>query len=337
VFESRHSDQILDPPIANHVRFSGAGRERQLAARRGTAGAQAPASRPQPARSALPRSQLAAPPGASPVNQFTAVRPRPAEKDAGCDGTRGEMARVAIRVLGCGDAFGSGGRLQTCFFVIAGRERFLIDCGSTAMVAMRRFGVDPATIDRVFLSHLHGDHFGGLPFLLLEAQHISRRRRPLTIVGPRGTRERLVAAQEALFPGSGRTAWRFPLEFVELEPGRTETVGGVAVTAYPVEHPSGSAAFALRFSCGGRRIAYSGDTEWTEQLIELARDSDLLIVECYAVAPKGRYHLDLETLNRRRGDLGAKRVMLTHMSQAMLEQLDGIDWETAADGLLVTI
>jgi len=247
------------------------------------------------------------------------------------------MAGVAIRVLGCGDAFGSGGRLQTCFFVTAGRDRFLIDCGTTAMVAMRRFGVDPATIDRVFLSHLHGDHFGGLPFLLLEAQHISKRRRPLTIVGPPSTRERLLAAQEALFPGSSRTAWRFPLEFVELAPGRTETLGGVAVTAYPVEHPSGSAAFALRFACGGRRIAYSGDTEWTEQLIELAEGNDLLIVECYAVTRKGRYHLDLETLNRHRRDLHARRLLLTHMSQAMLEQLDGIDWETAEDGLLIEL
>jgi len=247
------------------------------------------------------------------------------------------MARVVIRVLGCGDAFGSGGRLQTCFFVIAGRERFLIDCGSTAMVAMHRFGVDPATIDRVFLSHLHGDHFGGLPFLLLEAQHISRRRRPLTIVGPPGTRERLLAAQEALFPGSARTTWRFPLEFVELKPGGAQNLGGIAVTAYPVEHPSGSAAYALRFAYDGRDFAYSGDTEWTDQLIELAEGSDLLIVECYAVTRRGRYHLDLETLNRRRADLHAKRVLLTHMSQAMLEQIDGIDWETAEDGLLVEL
>ncbi len=246
------------------------------------------------------------------------------------------MASVAIRVLGCGDAFGSGGRLQTCFFVDAGEERFLIDCGSTALVAMRRFGIRPAVIDRVFLSHLHGDHFGGLPFFLLEAQHVSRRRRPLTIVGPRGTRERLLATQEALFPGSGRTAWRFPLEFIELDPG-TRTLAGIAVTAYPVEHPSGSPAYALGFSCAGRRIAYSGDTAWTEQLIELADGSDLFILECYAVAPTGRYHLDLETLNRRRGDLRAKRLMLTHMGPAMLEQIDRIDWETAEDGLLVEL
>jgi ribonuclease BN (tRNA processing enzyme) len=247
------------------------------------------------------------------------------------------MARVAIRVLGCGDAFGSGGRLQTSFFVTAGRDRFLIDCGATALVAMRRFGVDPATIDRVFLSHLHGDHFGGLPFLLLEAQHVSQRRRPLTILGPAGMRERLFAAQEALFPGSGRTAWRFPLEFVELAPGSTETSGGVAVTAYPVEHPSGSEAFALRFACRGRQFAFSGDTEWTDQLIALAEGSDLMIVECYSLTRKGRYHLDLETLNRRRRDLRAKRVLLTHMSQTMLERLDAIDWETAEDGLLVEL
>jgi ribonuclease BN (tRNA processing enzyme) len=247
------------------------------------------------------------------------------------------MARVAIRVLGCGDAFGSGGRLQTSFFVTAGRERFLIDCGATALIAMRRFGIEPSAIDRVFLSHLHGDHFGGLPFLLLEAQHVSRRRRPLTIVGPPGVRERLFATQEALFPGSGRTAWRFPLEFVELGPGSTGTWGGVVVTAYPVEHPSGSAAFALRFACSGRQFAFSGDTEWTDQLIELAEGSDLLIVECYSVSRKGRYHLDLETLNRRRLDLRSRRVLLTHMGQAMLDRLDGIGWETAEDGLLLEL
>src|SRR5918995_4643256 len=180
------------------------------------------------------------------------------------------MAKVAVRVLGCGDAFGSGGRFQTCFFVSAGRDRFLIDCGATSLVAMRRFGVDPSAIDTVFLSHLHGDHFAGLPFLLLEAQFVTRRSRPLTIVGPSGTRQRLLDALELLFPDSGQTAWRFPLEFLELEPHRSARAGGVAVTAYPVEHPSGAPSFALQFGCGGRRIGYSGDTEWTDQLIEVA-------------------------------------------------------------------
>ena len=247
------------------------------------------------------------------------------------------MARVTIQVLGSGDAFGSGGRLQTCFLLRAGDERFLVDCGATALVAMRRFGVAPDTIDGVFLSHLHGDHFGGLPFLLLEAQFISRRERPLTIVGPPGTRERLQATLEVLFPGSSGTRWRFPLSFVELAAHQQRRLGGVTVTAYPVEHPSGAPSYALQLVCGGRRIAYSGDTAWTEQLIEVARGSDLLIVECYAFEPKPGHHLDFGTLSRHRAELDSRRVLLTHMSAEMLGRLDGIDWESAEDGLLLEL
>ena len=247
------------------------------------------------------------------------------------------MTKVAVRVLGCGDAFGSGGRFQTCFFVSAGQDRFLIDCGATSLVAMRRFGVDPGAIDTVFVSHLHGDHFAGLPFLLLEAQFVAERSRPLTIVGPSGTRQRLLDALELLFPGSGATIWRFPLDFVELEPHRSARVGGVAVTAYPVEHPSGAPSFALRFACNGRLIGYTGDTEWTDQLIEVASGADLLITECYAFDRKPSHHLDFQTLSSRRHELGAKRVLLTHMSQAMLDRLDRIGWEAAEDGLLIEV
>jgi ribonuclease BN (tRNA processing enzyme) len=247
------------------------------------------------------------------------------------------MAKVAVRVLGSGDAFGSGGRFQTCFFVSAGRDRFLIDCGATALIAMQRFGVDPGTIDAIFLSHLHGDHFAGLPFLLLEAQFVSRRQRPLTVVGPPGTRQRLHDAQEVLFPGSSRVAWGFPLHLVELEPGRTESYGGVAVTTYPAAHPSGAPSFALRFACGQHLIGYSGDTEWTDQLIQVASGADLLITECYGFEPNASHHLDFRTLSSRRTDLQAKRVLLTHMSRKMLDRLDEIDWEIAEDGLLLEL
>jgi ribonuclease BN (tRNA processing enzyme) len=247
------------------------------------------------------------------------------------------MAKVAVRVLGCGDAFGSGGRFQTCFFVSAGRARFLIDCGATALVAMRRFGVDPGTIDTIFLSHLHGDHFAGLPFLLMEAQYVGQRQRPLTVVGPPTMRQRLLEAQEVLFPGSSQMTWYFPLHFVELEPGQTQNCGGVAVTAFPVRHPSGAPAFALRFACGRRLIGYSGDTEWTDQLIQVASGADLLITECYGFDRKPGHHLDFQTLSSRRQELRAKRLLLTHMSQDMLDRFDGIGWEAAEDGLLVEL
>jgi len=74
-----------------------------------------------------------------------------------------------VQFVGSGDAFGSGGRFNTCFLVAGTKTRFLIDCGASTPVALKRAGIDLDGIDGVALTHLHGDHFGGLPFLLLSA------------------------------------------------------------------------------------------------------------------------------------------------------------------------
>ena len=84
---------------------------------------------------------------------------------------------MKIQFLGCGDAFGAGGRFNTCFMVDAADTRFLIDCGATSLVAMNRLGVDPNTIDKILLTHLHGDHYGGVPFMLVHAHSASKRDR----------------------------------------------------------------------------------------------------------------------------------------------------------------
>jgi ribonuclease BN (tRNA processing enzyme) len=252
------------------------------------------------------------------------------------------MAHVTVRVLGCGDAFGSGGRMQACFLLEAGRDRVLIDCGATSMVAMRQQGIDPDLVNTVLLSHLHGDHFGGLPFFLMAAQFVSARTRPLELAGPPGMRDRLFATMEVLFPGSSKIAWRFPLEIAELAAGRTDRFGEVTVLPYLVKHPSGAPPFALRLTCKDQVIAYSGDTEWTEALLKVAQGADLFIVECFAYAPKSKSHLDFQTLCARRPDLGAKRMVLTHMSQDTLARIDRqdlarLDMEAAHDGMVIKL
>ena len=75
---------------------------------------------------------------------------------------------MRLTVIGCGDAFGAGGSLQTSFHVRAAGSTFLIDCGATTLIGMRRLGLQPNDIDTVFVTHLHGDHFGGLPWLLVD-------------------------------------------------------------------------------------------------------------------------------------------------------------------------
>ncbi|MCJ2077611.1 MBL fold metallo-hydrolase [Methylobacterium sp. E-016] len=225
---------------------------------------------------------------------------------------------MELRVLGCGDAFGSGGRLHTCFHVEASTTRFLIDCGASALIAMRRFAVDPNGIETVFLTHLHGDHFGGLPFLILDAQLVSRRTTPLTIVGPPGLRGRLPALMEAMFPGSSKVERKFALQVVEIEPETPTEVNGVEVRAFQVKHPSGSPSFALRLTFRGKVICYTGDTEWVDALIPAALGADLLIAEAYTAERPVRYHLDWAMLERHLPEIAAKSVLLTHMSPDML-------------------
>ncbi|GJE82687.1 MBL fold metallo-hydrolase [Methylorubrum thiocyanatum] len=247
---------------------------------------------------------------------------------------------MRLQVLGCGDAFGSGGRFNTCFHVdpSAGGDgdAFLIDCGASSLIAIRRFGVDPNRIRSVFLTHLHGDHFGGLPWLILDGQLVSGRTRPLTVVGPPGTAERLPAAMEVLFPGSSTAERRFAVEVVEIEAGRPIEVAGVSVTAFAMRHPSGAPAHALRIESAGRVVSYTGDTEWVEDIVAAGRGADLMIAEGYTVERPVKFHLDWATLNRRLPEIGPKRLMLTHMSPEMIAHPpDG--YIAAEDGLVVAL
>jgi ribonuclease BN (tRNA processing enzyme) len=241
-----------------------------------------------------------------------------------------------VTFLGSGDALGSGGRFQACFAVRAGADHVLLDCGASSLVAMRRFGVDPTAVDAVIVSHLHGDHFGGLPFLVLAGQ-FGRRTRPLRIAGPPGVEARVRAAMEVLFPGSSTVERRFALEFVDLQPGRATRIGALDVTAFEVAHPSGAPALALRLAAGGRVLAYSGDTAWTETLLEVARDADLFVCEAYFYEKVVPHHLDYRTLLAHRDRLGCRRLLLTHMSEDMLARLplSGVEW--AEDGRSVSL
>ena len=247
---------------------------------------------------------------------------------------------MKLKVVGSGDAFGSGGRANTCFLVQTGKIKVAIDFGATSLVQMRRLDLDPKAIDVIVLSHLHGDHFGGIPFLLLYRQFDCAKRRPLTIVGPPGTRERLLAASEIFFPGSSTIDWKFDLTVIDLPVGEVWTNGDLELVSHEVIHPSGAPSTGIRLRIGGKLIAYSGDTQWTEALYEIADGADLFICECYKPSGSPVYHMSFENIVRHRERLRARRIMLTHMSDEMLGRVaeaEAAGYETARDGLVVEL
>ncbi|MCC7253477.1 MBL fold metallo-hydrolase [Hyphomicrobium sp.] len=225
---------------------------------------------------------------------------------------------MKLTIIGSSDAFGSGGRLQTCFHVAWSRGAFLIDCGATSLTGLFRQGFDPNDVSTIFVTHLHGDHFGGLVWWLIHAVHVSERRAPLTVVGPAGIEARFAAAAEALFPGSTQTERRFELRFRTWQDFQPLEEGGVTVTPFVVSHPSGATPYALRFEVDGRVLTFSGDTEWVETLVPAAQGADLFICECFAFACAARYHLNWRTIEANLPRLGAKHVLLTHLGPEAL-------------------
>jgi ribonuclease BN (tRNA processing enzyme) len=244
---------------------------------------------------------------------------------------------MQLRFIGCGDALGSGGRTNTCFHVTGDRVNFLIDCGASSLPALKRQGIVRDDIDLVLITHFHGDHFGGLPFLLLDAQ-FTRRTRPLVIAGPEGIETRLSEVMEALFENSSKTKQRFDLSVVALRPEATRSFGEVDVTPFSVVHgESGGPFLAYRVEAEDRVIAYTADTEWTETLIPLGRDADLLIAEAYYYDKLVKNHLSLKTLQAHLSEIKPKRLVLTHMSDDMLGRLDSLSYDAANDGMVVEV
>jgi ribonuclease BN (tRNA processing enzyme) len=244
---------------------------------------------------------------------------------------------ITVRFAGSGDSFGSGGRFQTCIVVDGPRSRFAIDFGASSLIALAQQGVEPNSIDAILLTHLHGDHAGGVPFLLVDAMLAARRTRPLTIAGPRDLRARLDAIREALFPGSGVMTPKFPIDWIEMEPGRPHQVLDLVVTPERARHTRETNPTALRVQVGDKVVSYTGDTEWTDEVAKAARGADLLIAESYFFEKPVRWHLNYPDITAHAGRVGARRLILTHMSREMLAHADRVPEECAYDGLVVTL
>lgn len=241
---------------------------------------------------------------------------------------------VEVRFLGSGNAFAAGGRGHACILVTAPEGRILLDCGGSALPAITG-ACDPATIDAVAITHLHGDHFGGLPFLAMEQQYAGRTR-PLVIGGPPSLGARFLEVASALYVDYFDTPFPYELSFLTLHE-TPKRLGPALVEAHPVVHSPSSEPHGLRVRIGGKLIAYSGDAAWSDALPRLADGADLFICEATTRSTRDPVHLSAQELVQHRSELRAKRVIATHLGAESLANLASLGIEHAEDGLALEV
>jgi len=240
---------------------------------------------------------------------------------------------MEVRFIGSGDAFGSGGRLQPCIAVTDGNNCLTLDFGLTSLIGLRQQDIDPNSIDAVLISHLHGDHCGGVPFLLMDAMLGSRRKNPLTIIGSEGIESHIKQLQESLFPGSHIMKPKFPVNYVEIHPEKPVRFGAYIISAIEARHTITTKPLALKIETDHWTLAYTGDGELTENLIDFTAEADLLISECYYFDKDIKWHLNYPDVQ----SLRAKKTVLTHMHENMLSHQDEVSEICAFDGMKIIV
>ncbi|MEM9188348.1 MAG: MBL fold metallo-hydrolase [Myxococcota bacterium] len=253
-----------------------------------------------------------------------------------------------LTVLGSSDAFNSAGRLHSCYLLEGdGFGPIMVDFGATAMVALRRAGRAPTELAGLAITHLHGDHVGGFPFLLIDGMFKGVRTAPLPILGPVGVTQRLADGIRLAYGDLMDREMPFTTSFEELAPGDRAVLAGAEVTAFPAEHMDPpEQPLCLRFRLPSDKVvAFSGDTMMCDGLLGAAAGADLLVAECTGLAPPAGRHCTWEDWERVLPTMGVPRVVLSHLNDAVRARADdlldrappGIELSFADDGMIVDL
>jgi ribonuclease BN (tRNA processing enzyme) len=219
---------------------------------------------------------------------------------------------LEMTFLGSGNAFASGGRYWSSFLA---NGRYLFDAPPTLLPHLKRIGTPLTDIEVIFLSHFHGDHFMGLPFLFLEYIYLTERRDDLFIVGPPGVEAKIEEFARQCYPEVTRESG-YGRHYVEAHPGADQFVNEVSFRAFPMNHVRGKLeCFGYRVPIGGKTIAYTGDTMFCEEIFQLAEGADVLVLDCTYGEGGGPEHMGMDDLRVIRKRVAAETaIVLTHLN-----------------------
>ena len=223
---------------------------------------------------------------------------------------------MKLTILGSGTCVPYVERGSSGYFVQAGESKIMLDCGSGSTWKLAHAGINYLEIDHIFFSHIHPDHTGDLAAFLFATKYShgstygTGRDKPLNIWGGKGFPKFFDALKGAY------DKWIEPegLSVGELQPGIRE-FPNFKLTAAKTEHIKSSLAYKIE--AGGKSLVYSGGTDYSEELIKLAWNVDLLIIECALTEEsKHKGHLTPSGVSKIVDASRAKRVVVTHLYPA---------------------
>ncbi len=241
-----------------------------------------------------------------------------------------------VTIIGSGNAFNSNGRAHACYLLEndAG-EAMLLDIGATSLYRLQQEGTDLNAIPFLLLTHFHGDHIGGLPFLLIELDIVRQRKSPLTILGPAGVQAACEALIEICYPGFD---FHFPIEYREVPARGTTRAGEFRIESFPITHKDESTGYRVSGS-SGKTFAFSGDAAFDERLVELVDGVDVAAIELSMETQSDppTKHVALDEVRARRDELRPRRLIFTHIYDDLAAKVEheGLG-EAAYDGMVVS-
>ncbi len=247
------------------------------------------------------------------------------------------LVAMDLTCLGTSDAFGSQGRHNAGYLLETGNTTLLLDAGPSVLVALKALGHHPSEVDAIVISHLHGDHFAGIPFMLLDFTYESRREQPLEIIGPPGIEDRVYTLYQTLYSERRGESLPFPVRFTEMQSGSASEVADARIESFHVPHQVKELSLGHRISAGGTKVVYSGDTPWTEDLIRQSSGANLFLCECSTFDTQIPKHVRYVELEKNRQRLECEELLLIHIGSEVRERSAEIELPLADDGMKKSI
>jgi len=215
---------------------------------------------------------------------------------------------MRVTFAGVGEAFDEN-FANTSLLVESANTSLLIDCGFTAASEFWKTSKHPLELDGVYISHFHGDHYFGIPALLVRFVQEGRTK-PLKLIGQQGIEARIDQLLTLAYPNSLSKA-KFDIQFIESSPETKVALGDMHMEFAFGDHPM--PCLAVKVEANGKAVFHSSDGRPTEETRALASGCQLIVHESFTLETDSPGHGTVDSSIKFGQQAGADTVTLVHI------------------------